>query len=433
MRCWLAIALLLGMSTTAFAQADPMLDGDPVDGGGVLLQLQPDVPDIQPGADGELGTGDDIVHSGIVGDFDLVVRTGITSFSGAIPGTAPTRGAVPLATSGGTEIPFVVAVSNGANPPGNPAVSPGLEGNPVLVVAYADLDGDGYIGVTNLDGVTTDFLTEEAELDPVGRRFAIMQNGQAGGSVAIHVAAPASRPLRLLLAAGAFTGPTSPGFFGGAVPTGPMVLTNLPFFPRLDPDDIIEGGLPNPADPNARIDVEVEDEFTPNPSGLHGETFTLLTDGSELSVDVAEARSGSLSHFALMRIANPATYDEDTSGPLRPGVNSGGGRVLLELLRTPVGAGSALLVATDTFGNVIAPATPQSVELVAPAGTQITSPNSDGNTSRESVVVSSAAGVPVTLAGAGDMVIEFVPEAGAAPMAGGLLAALAWVARRRRT
>jgi hypothetical protein len=48
-----------------------------------------------------------------------------------------------------------------------PILSPELEGKPVLVIAFADLDDDGFVGVTELDGDPLDWVIKESELEPV--------------------------------------------------------------------------------------------------------------------------------------------------------------------------------------------------------------------------------------------------------------------------
>lgn len=426
--------LCLVWPTLAFAQADPMLEGDPVDSGGAILELQPEVPRIEAGPDEDLGTADDVVDFGTLGDVDLVVRTGLTSFVGPIPVTAPGRGAVPQVRAGpnGIPIPFVVATSDGSGSPGNPVVSPAVEGNPVLVVAFADLDGDGYVGVTSLDGDPNDASTEEAELNFVGRAFAIVQNGQAGGQLFVHLGAPATQPVRVILSAAAYTGATDPGFFGGAVPTGPAVLSNLPFFPRLDPGDIIEGSAPNFASSGSRVGVEVEDEFTPDPTAAYGESFSIETDGSIASVDVADVRSGSHLDFSFVREADPATYDEGSDGPLLPGEDGAGARILVELIPESSATGALRVVPTDALGNIVSLAAPTAVRVVASAGLEIPSPDADGDPTGETLILSGAAGASLTLTGSGQPVVEPVPEPEAGTLAVAALAALALVVTNRR-
>ena len=431
-----ALAFALLGPAGALAQADPMLDGDPTDGSGALIELQPAVPLIEAGGDGEFGTGDDVVSTTVFGDVDLVVRAGITSFSGAIPAPAPLRGAIPVAVAevaDATPIPFVVVVSDGDDPPaaGNPVTSAAVEGNPVLVVAFADLDGDGFVGVTDLDGDPGDAATEEVELNEVGRRFAFFSGGRAAGELHIEAGAPPGTTLSLVLTAAAYTGDFDPGFFGGEVPEGPAVFAAFPTFPRTDPDDAIEGNLPNPADVNGRVGVEVSDEFTPDPSAAYGEVFTLPTDGSRVSIDVAEARSGTQVDYALGRSVDPSSYDEGSSGPLRRGLDEGGAPLLLEMLRNPVPAGALRVVPTDRLGNVSAAGAAARVLVLAQSGAAIASPDADGDPSREELVIAGPEGRALTLSNPGALVVELVPEANPAWIGAAALLSLFALALRR--
>jgi len=426
----LAVVFLIGVLApqAAWSQAgggDPIFDEDfrhPQTT--EIVELQPDVPWIQPGDDGRLGTADDDVDPLVQGDIDIVVRSGLMAFGGAIPPTSPDRGAIPLAIveafGNGTPVPFVVVPSDGLDPPtaGTPILpSPGLEGNPVLVIAFADLDDDGFVGITELDGDAFDSDIEERELDPVGRRFAFVENGQAGGELFVSVGAPPGRELRLVLTAVAYVGPTNPDFFGGVVPEGPAVMSRLPAFMRTAPDDVIEGSLPPPANPDETVGVQIEDVFTPDPGMGYGEAFTLLTDGSGVSFDIATSRSGGLAGFGIARPVDTALFDPLRALPLRPGFASPGVPALLEILNAfdlstaDVNQGSLRLVPLDRLGNVTIPTETQQVFLVASGALSIVSPDLDQDPFREVIPVSDAAGEAVELNGSGTLGIEIlVPE-----------------------
>src|SRR5439155_260703 len=108
---------------------------------------------------------------------DLVVRAGTMVVGPSIPPpSASPRTAVAgsAAMPGGSGIPFTVAVSDGSGTPpsGNPLLGPEMDGIPVLVVAFADLDGDGVVGPTNADdGGADDDARELQESDYlVGRQ-----------------------------------------------------------------------------------------------------------------------------------------------------------------------------------------------------------------------------------------------------------------------
>ncbi len=71
----------------------------------------------------------------------------------------------------------------------------------MLVIAFADLDDDGFVGVTELDGDSLDWVIKESELEPVGRHFAFFPNGQASGELFSGAGAGPGRELRLVLTA----------------------------------------------------------------------------------------------------------------------------------------------------------------------------------------------------------------------------------------
>ena len=281
----LLLPLLLAGQCVArlYAPDDPMIDGDWVLAPAVrLIELQPGLARLLPGPDAELGTDDDVLAEATVGDVDLVARAGMSDFVGPFPDPAPLRGPLPEAVAepfaGGVPIAFVVAASDGSPAPaeGAPVVSPSLEGMPILVVAFADLDGDGFVGITSLDGDPFDDALEEAELEPVGRRFALMSGGRAAGLLHLAVGGPGAAPVRVVLAAAAFLGPFDPDFRGGTVPIGRAVMTRFPFPPVTDPERVVDGNLPGPAEPDSLVGIEIKDEFTPDPERhVSGEAYTL--------------------------------------------------------------------------------------------------------------------------------------------------------------
>ncbi len=443
--CGLAVVVALFAAWSAWPQAtetDPIFAGDFVDPAtGEVVELQPGAPWIQPGPDGDFGDEDDVVDFSHLGDVDLVIRAGRLGFEGPIPATSPLIGDIPVTVAEpfgeGVPVEFVVVPSNGMTPPdaGQPILSPLLEGAPVLVIAFADLDGDGFIGVTHLDGDFTDDAVEAREVDPVGRQFAFFQDGQAAGKLRIAVGSPREN-LRIALTAVAYVGLTRDDFFGGVVPDGPAVMTRLPTFPRTDPDRVIDGNLPPAADPDSPIGVEIEDEFTPDPAAPYGETFTLPTDGSDPSVDIAIALSGSVSHFGFARRVTPALFDDDLGGPLRLGLDEAGRLSLLEILDPFAldGGGAALLrlVPLDRLGNIAALAVARQVAIVAGGGLAIVSPDLDGDPSQEVIQVSGPEGAVVQISGAGSLMAEVVPEPGSALLGLVALAVVTGIARARR-
>jgi len=394
------------------APDDPLVDGDwALIPGGNLFELQPGVTRLVAGPDARLGTDDDALAPPAIGDVDLVLRTGMTDFAGPFPDPAPLRGSMPEAVAepfgDGVPIAFVVAASDGAPIPatGTPVVSPSLEGMPVLVVAFADLDGDGFVGVTNLDGDPLDDGLEEAELEPVGRRFALMSGGRASGFLHIAVGGPAAAPVSVVLTAAAFLGPFDAAFFGGAVPTGPAVMTRFPFPPETDPDRVVDGGLPGPGDPDTLIGIEIRDQFTPDPEKhILGEAFTLPTDGSEVSVDVVLAGSGWPVRFGLGRLPQGPEPEPPANGLLRPGLDAAGQPVLYEILYSvPVEPGSEpeirvlTVLPLDRLGNVADPVLNSTVTLHAEGRVRILSPDLDADASQETLVINDARGRDIQL------------------------------------
>lgn len=67
-----------------------------------------------------------------------------------------------------------------------------MNGRGVFVLAYADLDGDGFIGPTNADG-SADNGIERQEIEvPAGRQVATIINGVAQGGLGVSLGAPGS-------------------------------------------------------------------------------------------------------------------------------------------------------------------------------------------------------------------------------------------------
>lgn len=292
----LAALLLLVLPSRGVA-ASAVFAGDPVDpGSGTPYEILPGKPLVRPGADALLGTADDIVDAGLVGDVDLVVRAGDSATAGPIPPPALATGDVPAAVAGprgagGSEIPFTVFVSDGAAAPGQPAgrVLPAadLDGLPVVVVAFADYDGDGFIGLTSRDrDGTADAHLELRELEPVGRSAALLSGGVAHGTLAVRAGLPASAGgLGVALAAVAGTGSLDAAFFDGAVPTGPAISTALPFLPLRDLNRIIRD-RPVPAGPTTTLQQLVQFAAVPP-----ADTYALPLDGSEPTIDGARVTS----------------------------------------------------------------------------------------------------------------------------------------------
>jgi len=387
------------------ARAATIFDGDPVDPATQrAYAILPGVPLILPQPDGKFDPP--IVDPSIIGDVDLVVRAASLGIGPVMPPpvtTPPVAIAGGLHVAPGSEIPFTVIASTGGPGAGTPLGGTSLDGIPVVVAAFADLDGDGAIGPTPADG-TADDAREAQEADfVVGRQVAIFSGGVAEGTLAVWKGAPASAGgLTVILTAMAYVGPFSPGFFEGNVPDGPGVATSLPMFPRLDPDRIIEGrGRGGPADPDERLGFEWEPAFdavveTPTLVGL----FALPTNGSNVTIDRAVVVGGSVSRARFLGPAGLTGFSAESEAPLFRGA----GGALLEPRGTislpddgPGGGVSVQLVPVDALDNVTDPPPGTAATLVAGPGLVIADPDTDGDPARETVQLGSAAGVAITV------------------------------------
>src|SRR5262249_25821075 len=95
-------ALLVGSAPVVHAQL-PVFAGDPIDPTtGSPYIILPGVPLVNPGPDGRFGNSDDLIDPSIVGDVDLVVRTGGGYAGGPIPAPHAGVAAAPVVTVGGT-------------------------------------------------------------------------------------------------------------------------------------------------------------------------------------------------------------------------------------------------------------------------------------------------------------------------------------------
>ncbi len=308
----LVIAARLLCRPEAASAASTVFAGDPVNPvTSQPYEILPGFPLIEPGPDGLLGTADDRIDDSKHGDVDLVVRSGSIDAVGSIPPPAlqSGRGALPQGISGadaagGREIPFTVFLSDGLVTPGAPAgnvlAAADMNGLPVVVAAFADWDGDGFIGPTNLDraGDRDDHL-EVRELEPVGRAAALFSGGVAHGSIAVQAGLPTSRGgLEVALAAIALTGPFDPNFFEGNIPSGPAIATALPFLPQRALDRLIRDRAV-PAGPNTTLQAVIR--FASLPSPADGISFALPLDGSSVTIDGALVQSQPVVGAALVQ------------------------------------------------------------------------------------------------------------------------------------
>jgi hypothetical protein len=407
-----------GQFVPAPDEGDPLLAFDWLDTlTGLIVDVGPGVPLILAGPDGKLDSEDDEILLDVVGDIDLVVRSGISDFSGAIPDPSPlvAGGSVPEGIAEpfalGTPIDFVVVASDGATSPpyGNPAAPAYFEGLPILVLAFADLDGDGFIGITSLDGDPGDSQLEEAELTPVGRRFVIGAGDRAAGQLFVEAGGPAGARVEIALTAATWAGPRDASFLSGDVPA---VTTHLPLVASTDPSDILGGGAGGPPLPTSTDDlvgVKVREVLRPDPSQPYGEAFTLRLDGSDPTIDVATMSAGAFERFGVVRTPDRLRFASLESRPLRLGLDDLGQPAPYEVIGGLTvhddGVSSAetvRIVPMDRLGNVTDwDAAPELVTLRTGGKVRITAPDSDGDPFHETVVVADARGVEVRLDDAG--------------------------------
>jgi parallel beta helix pectate lyase-like protein len=307
------------LSSRAFALS-AVFDGDPVDPATSLpYEILPGKPLVQAGPDGLLGTADDVINPSIVGDVDLVVRSGTVTASPVIPPPALSnlRDTLPVGvagpqSAGGNEIPFTVFLSDGvtsaAAPAGRLLPAADMDGLPVIVAAFPDLDGDGFIGPTTHAAASGSRLALEVrELMPVGRAAALFSGGVAHGSIAVRTALPASSGgLTIALVAMALTGPLDPNFFAGAIPSGPAIATALPFLPERDLNRLIRD-RPVPAGPGTTLQQLIQSAAVPPPSA-----YAVPLDGSSPTIDGAVV----ISQPAVRVSFRDHTARRGTSAPL---------------------------------------------------------------------------------------------------------------------
>ncbi len=285
-----------------------VFDGDPVSpSSGLPYEILPGFPLIQPGLDGILGTPDDTINPAITGDIDMVVRSGSPAATAIIGPPTVHSGPLPSVTAGstaagGTTLAFTVFLSDGitsvAAPYGNLLAAADMDGIPVIVAAFADLDNDGFIGPTDVVCEGSVACSRQVrELEPVGRGVALFSGGVARGSLSVSVGRPAGQGgLKIVLGALSLTGPFDPNVFSGNIPSGPAIASALPFLPQRDLSRLLRDRAV-PVGPATTMQSFVQ--FAEMPRLSDSPLFALPTDGSSATNDVALAISQPSTRAAL--------------------------------------------------------------------------------------------------------------------------------------
>lgn len=408
----LSIALL-GLAVSASAQPQ-VLQGDPINPStGQAYILLPGTGLVLPGEDEKFNSDDDVINGSIVGDIDLVIRAGSGATSGPIADPPAGIAAAPLMTIGSAvaasipEIPFRVLFSDGAGPTaaGTVISTSELDGRGTFVLAYADLDGDGFVGPTASDGNADTSIELQEVYSPVGRQVALFSAGAAQGTLGVRVAAPASvGGLGIALVGGAATGSVGPLFFDG-----PWVATQLAFMPPTDPRDLVGRGNVPPPDPSLLVEVRIEDEFEPEevflpPPGhpVLGTPYAIPLDGSSPTVGLARSESGPAVCAGLALAVSAATYQPVPHKQLLALTDSLGSRVVAERVDAiaPLGDGTmptVVLYAADRTGNPADPAGSLTASVTVGPGAGLSAPDLNGDSHTEIIQLSSAVLVPLTL------------------------------------
>lgn len=350
-------ACMLALLARPASAASVVFTGDPTDPStGSPYEILPGQPLVKPGADGRLGTADDVIDTSQIGDIDLVVRLGALPPGGGIPAPAAARGAVATgvagARGGGVTLPFRVYLSDGVVGPGQPygnsLAAADLEGLPVVVLLFADRDGDGVIGPSGTRAERQ--VRALRELDPVGREVAFFSGGVASGTIAVTAGARASTGgLTVVATAIALTGAYNPSFFEGLVPTGPVIMTAQPFLPEREPGRVFSPDL-GPLKVDGTLNPMPHAAGVPNPAVLD---LRLPANGSSPTADTARTVAGPAVCARIVELARwkPAVPSEPESLVL----GTAGRARRARLLVVPV----------DRLGNPADPAVPLSVRVVA--------------------------------------------------------------------
>jgi len=412
---WIGFIAVAALSLSP-VWAQQVFSGDPIDPAtGQPYTILPQLPLISSGPDGRFNTNDDVIDSATVGDVDVVVRSGGVFTGGIVPPPAGSVATAPGIVAGGGDVAAgsaavfqVILVDGGAPAPvGSPILGTDLDGRGALVFAFADLDGDGFIGPRAADGAADDQVELQEIYTPVGRQVAVMSGGVADGVIDVSRGAPPSvGGLGIVLVAGAATGATPP-----IHDDGPWISTMLPYVPPLSPRDIIGNGNVRAADPGFLVEIKLQKEFEPGKvflpattDPLLGTAFAIPTDGSSPTVDLLRSESGPAVSARFANVVDEGSFVAAPARVLLVGRDAAGQRLLLEAVEEIAladdGPGQSVtvwLVATDSVGNPADPSAPLTLDLEVGPRVRIVQPNLDSDESRESVVVTTGAAIPIVI------------------------------------
>jgi len=395
--------------------APPVFTGDPCSPTFGPYPMLPGLPLVLPfdGLTGRWRSGPPIINNATVGDVDLAVRVGTFLTDPEVPAPAGSAGNPSLVqnvaggggSGQGSEIAFTVMVTDGPGsfPYGAVLSGPELDTRPVAVFAFADLDGDGLIGPTDSDTNADNAIERQEAIAHIGRAVGQISGGRFTNSLGVQVAAPASiGGLVVSLASGMYTGTNADALWSDGAP----IFTQWPFFPPLDPSQIVYLTEPNPPDsegPNILF-YHPSDFLLPLPNDADlPEAFAVAVDGSNPSTDQFVSISGAAVGVRLMREADPANFTAssrmiarvapDSSGSLRTLVMPAG-----EISVTPGDLISLRVLPVDLLGNIADPL-PNGlpVKVIAGGGMKILSPNLDNDSTSETMTILEAKGATVTV------------------------------------
>ncbi|HEY2774805.1 MAG TPA: hypothetical protein VGK20_12230 [Candidatus Binatia bacterium] len=407
-----AAAAVLLVLAPCNASALQVFAGDPVDPSTSLAYpVMPGLPLLLPGPDKTFGTGDDVVDKSITGDVDIVVRAGIIA-----PGTLPPPGGASVLTTvagggdtgQGAEVPFTVILSDGSGTYGNAITNTELDARPVAVYAFADLDGDGFIGPTLADHAAEGHIEEQETTAFAGRQVGVFSQSRLQASIGLELAAPASvGGLGVVLVAGAYTGNNNAVLDSD----GTLILTHWPFLPPLDPNKVLDLTNPHPPDPNfpSQLEFDIGEQYLPPPDDAAlGNAFKIALDGSDPTTDHVVVDSGPAVSAAFFVAAANATFGarHSTIARVAPAPSGPGRQVVIAPERVVLADVSSQrtlrLLPVDRFGNVADLASSMPVTLRASGELAIVSPDTNSDPMTESLSLTDAHGMDVTIGATGN-------------------------------